>query len=96
MFICIIFFFLDINSIKPIFLVYGNNGSGKELLIKSLSQFFGIRYTSQCCFDLPSNNITQFKKKIENLFCDIRKMTPCLLHLKNIEVILTYYIPCEY
>lgn len=78
--------FSDIYSIKPIFLVYGNNGCGKELLIKSLSKFIGIRYTSECCFDWPTNNITQFKKKIEHLFDNIRKITPCLLHLQNVEV----------
>ncbi|XP_060857550.1 peroxisomal ATPase PEX6 [Metopolophium dirhodum] len=75
----------DFQSLKPIFLVYGVNGCGKELLIESVSKYLGIQYISQCCFNWPTNNIAQFKKRIEYFFDDIRKMTPCLLHLENIE-----------
>lgn len=76
----------DFNSLKPIFLIYGINECGKELLIESLSKCIGIRYISKCCYDWPTNNITQFKKRIENFFEDIIKMTPVLLHLENVEV----------
>lgn len=84
----LIFFnlFSDFQLLKPIFLVYGANGCGKELLIKSVSQYLGLRYISLCCFDWPTNNITHFKKKIEYFFENIRKITPCLLHLENAEV----------
>ncbi|XP_025198028.1 peroxisomal biogenesis factor 6 [Melanaphis sacchari] len=77
----------DFQSLKPIFLVYGVNGCGKELLIESVSKYLGIQYISQCCFNWPTNNIVQFKKRIEYFFDDIRKLTPCLLHLENIEAL---------
>lgn len=72
--------------------MYGANGCGKKLLIKSVSQYLGIRYISQCCFDWPLNNITQFKKTIEYFFDDIRKKTPCLLHLENVDVCICIYL----
>lgn len=75
----------DFKSLKPIFLIYGVNGCGKELLIKSVSQYIGIRYISKCCYDWPTNNITQLKKKIEYFFDGIKR-TPVLLHLENVEV----------
>ncbi|XP_060844894.1 peroxisomal ATPase PEX6 [Rhopalosiphum padi] len=77
----------DFQSLKPIFLVYGVNGCGKELLIESVSKYLGIQYISQCCFNWPTNNIVQFKKRIEYFFDDIQKLTPCLLHLENIEAL---------
>jgi len=76
--------------LKPVFLVYGVNGCGKKLLIESVSKYIGVQYISQCCFNWPTNNIVQFKKRIEYFFDDIRKMTPCLLHLENIEVNILY------
>lgn len=72
--------------LKPVFLVYGINECGKELLIESVSRYLGLRYVSQSCFDWPTNNISQFNKKIEYFFDDLRKMIPCLLHLENVEV----------
>lgn len=80
------FFSLGFQVLKPVFLVHGVNGCGKKLLIESLSQYLGIRYINKCCFDWPTNNIAQFKKKVEHFFEDIRKMTPCILHLENFEV----------
>lgn len=78
--------FSDFNSLKPVFLVYGPNGCGKNILIKSVSSYLGLNYILQCCFDWPTNNIAQFKKKLEYFFDNIRKMIPCLLHLDNFEV----------
>ncbi|KAF0763210.1 peroxisomal biogenesis factor 6 isoform X1 [Aphis craccivora] len=77
----------DFESLRPVFLVYGVNGCGKKLLIESVSKYIGVQYISQCCFNWPTNNIVQFKKRIEYFFDDIRKMTPCLLHLENIEAL---------
>ncbi|VVC42532.1 Hypothetical protein CINCED_3A000061 [Cinara cedri] len=77
----------DFSLLKPVFLVYGINGCGKELLIKSVSRYLGLRYIPQCCYDWPTNNISQFKKKIEYFFDNLIKMTPCLLHLENIEAL---------
>ncbi|KAE9525240.1 hypothetical protein AGLY_014308 [Aphis glycines] len=79
--------YTDFESLKPVFLVYGVNGCGKKLLIESVSKYIGVQYISQCCFNWPTNNIVQFKKRIEYFFDDIRKMTPCLLHLENIEAL---------
>lgn len=79
----------DFKLLKPVFLLYGTNGCGKELLIESVSRYLGLRYISKSCYDWPTNNITQFKKKIECFFNDVRKTTPCLLHLENAEVNIT-------
>lgn len=70
-------------------MVYGPNGCGKNILIKSVSKYLGLQHILQCCFEWPTNNITQFKKKIEFFFDNIRKMTPCLLQLENVEVNIT-------
>ncbi|XP_050530872.1 peroxisomal biogenesis factor 6 isoform X2 [Daktulosphaira vitifoliae] len=78
---------VDLQSLKPLFLVFGNNGDGKNILIKSLAQFIGLKYISQCCFEWPTNNIAQLKKKIEYFFEKIRKHSPCLLHLENVEAL---------
>lgn len=91
LFIYYYYFFSDFQTLKPIFLVYGINGCGKELLIESVSKYLGIQYISQCCFHWPTNNIAQFKKRIECFFDDVRKITPCLLHLENIEVSIIFF-----
>lgn len=79
----------DFKFLKPVFLLYGPDGCGKELLVESVSRYLGLRYISQSCFDWPTNNIPQFKKKIEYFFEDVKSMTPCLLHLENAEVNIT-------
>lgn len=81
-----LFYSIGFQSLKPVFLVHGANGCGKKLLIESLSQYLGMSYINHSCFDWPTNNITQFKKKVELFFEDIREITPCILHLENIEV----------
>ncbi|XP_050438295.1 uncharacterized protein LOC126844272 [Adelges cooleyi] len=78
---------VDFQSLKPFFLVYGNRGCGKDLLIESIARFMGVKYITQCCYDWPTNNVAQFKKKIEHFFESIRKNTPCLLHLENVEAL---------
>lgn len=91
---CVAFFLLDFQSLKPVFLVCGPNGCGKKILIESVSKYLGVRYINKCCFDWPTNNIAQFKKKIEYFFEDIRKISPCLLHIENVEVNTFLFIKC--
>lgn len=61
-------------------------------MIESVSKYVGIQYIPQCCFDWPMNSITQFKKKVEHFFESVRKRTPCLLHLENIEVFINFIL----
>uniref|UniRef100_A0A1B6LY61 Peroxisomal ATPase PEX6 n=1 Tax=Graphocephala atropunctata TaxID=36148 RepID=A0A1B6LY61_9HEMI len=72
-------------ELSPIFLLSGQNGVGKSLLLKALSQYYGMRYWRVDCVNVGGAALGQSEVKLKAIFSQLEGLAPCLLHLPNIE-----------
>ncbi|XP_046677420.1 LOW QUALITY PROTEIN: uncharacterized protein LOC124365481 [Homalodisca vitripennis] len=72
-------------ELSPIFLLSGNNGTGKSLLLQTLSQYHGLHYWRVDCVNVGGAAPGQSEAKVKAIFSQLKGLAPCLLHLANIE-----------
>ena len=68
-------------------LLEGNRGVGKGLMIQSICEEYCIHFHEVNCFDLIGESLTATEKRIENLFELFLSVGPCVLYLKNVELL---------
>lgn len=80
------FFQNDGCKAKPIFLLSGAHGSGKKTVLRCISQYFGLHVLEVDCFDFFGAGSSVAEAKFEIITSKVKKLSPCLLRLNNIEV----------
>ncbi|CAG9864772.1 unnamed protein product [Phyllotreta striolata] len=71
--------------LKPAFLVVGNAGSGKDLLVSSLADRLGMHHYKIDNFELMGNVYAQNETKLHNAFFNAKMAAPCLVSMHNFE-----------
>lgn len=83
--------FLAKLPLKPAFLLVGNVGSGKELLIAALADHLGMHYYKIDNFELMANVYAQNETKLHNAFFNAKMAAPCIISMHNFEVNFKYF-----
>ncbi|KAF2904257.1 hypothetical protein ILUMI_01922 [Ignelater luminosus] len=72
-------------DLKPTFLLQGNKGAGKSLIVSSLASKLGLHLYETASGDITSSTYAQTETKLRNIFFKTRLCTPCILTIKNFE-----------
>ncbi|XP_072375630.1 peroxisomal ATPase PEX6 [Diabrotica undecimpunctata] len=72
-------------SLKPTFLVTGNAGSGKDIIVSSLAAELGMHYYRIDNYELMANVYAQNETKLHNTFFTAKLAAPCVVALHNFE-----------
>ncbi|XP_077989979.1 peroxisomal ATPase PEX6-like [Glandiceps talaboti] len=75
------------HNILPCILVSGPTGSGKTTVVKAVSRCLNLHIMSMNCHDLCGDTSAATEAKIKNTFHKASLHTPCMLHLRNIDVL---------
>lgn len=81
------FLFDECCGLRPLFLIHGPAGVGKHLLLSSTCSYLGIKYWRVNCLEYVDVVPGQAEGKIKALFAQLKKQSPCLLHLENIQTL---------
>lgn len=82
---CYVYLFCVL-GLRPLFLIHGPMGVGKSLLLSCICSYLGIKYWRINCLEYGDVVPGQAEGKIKALFAQLKKQSPCLLHLDNIQV----------
>ncbi|ENN78988.1 hypothetical protein YQE_04539, partial [Dendroctonus ponderosae] len=72
-------------GLKPIFLLQGEEGCGKDTLLSSLAQKSGMHYIKVSNFNLTANAYAQSESKMNNVFFAAKMAAPCIVGLHRFE-----------
>lgn len=73
---------------NPIFLITGKKGSGKEQIVSSIASKLGMNLYKITNFDITAHVYAQNETKLKNVFFNAKLYAPCILYMKNFEVIV--------
>ncbi|CAG9816067.1 unnamed protein product [Phaedon cochleariae] len=72
-------------NLKPTFLLTGNPGSGKDILLSSLAAYLGMHYYQINNYELIANVYAQNETKLHNIFFNAKMAAPCIIAIRNFE-----------
>nr|CAI5824438.1 unnamed protein product [Callosobruchus analis] len=72
-------------NLKPVFLVQGEAGSGKELLVSTLASHLGMHFYKIQSTELMASVYVQNETKLKNALFDARNGAPCIMLITNFE-----------
>ncbi|XP_070578424.1 peroxisomal ATPase PEX6-like [Ptychodera flava] len=75
------------HKILPCILLSGASGIGKTTVIRSLSRCLNLHVMTVNCHDLCGDTSASSEAKIKNAFHKASVCSPCILHLRNVEVL---------
>lgn len=79
-------FVLENLPLYPVFLLQGNTGSGREILLTSLSSRLGMHFYKIYNNELYANVYAQNETKLKNAFFTAKMAAPCVICIKQFEV----------
>lgn len=83
------FFQIDlVNNLDlvPAFLIVGKQGSGKEMIVKSLAQSFGFQFCKINAFDFTGLIYAQRETKLKNHILNAKLCRPCIVYMDYFEM----------
>ncbi|VEN36997.1 unnamed protein product [Callosobruchus maculatus] len=72
-------------NLKPVFLVQGEVGSGKELIVSTLASHLGMHFYKIQSTELMASVYVQNETKLKNALFDARNGAPCVMLITNFE-----------
>ncbi|KAI4472009.1 aaa-family atpase [Holotrichia oblita] len=72
-------------KLKPVFLIQGNKGNAKNLLVSTLADELGFNFYKISSGDVSATAYSQTEIKIKNAFFKAKLCAPCLFVINNFE-----------
>ncbi|KAI4472046.1 aaa-family atpase [Holotrichia oblita] len=72
-------------KLKPVFLIQGNKGNAKNLLVSTLADELGLNFYKISSGDVSATAYSQTEIKIKNAFFKAKLCAPCLFVINNFE-----------
>ncbi|CAH1396055.1 unnamed protein product [Nezara viridula] len=83
------FFIHNIYELKPVFVINGSSGVGKNVLLHAVSKRLGVNYKKIDCNNIISNTVTQIKSNVLHAFKEGKSSSPVILHFSHAELLST-------
>ncbi|XP_021931496.1 peroxisome assembly factor 2 isoform X2 [Zootermopsis nevadensis] len=74
-------------KLKPLFLLCGPRGVGKVVVARNVAQRLGLNVFVVNSFELQGGNPGYTEGKLKHVFTKVQQLAPCILLLRNIEVL---------
>ncbi|KAJ8919711.1 hypothetical protein NQ315_006239 [Exocentrus adspersus] len=72
-------------GLNPVFLLQGERGCGKEILVTSLARRLGMHFCKINNADLTANIYAQNETRIRNVLFNAKMAAPCIISIHNFE-----------
>lgn len=80
------YLFVDGLSLNPLFLMQGNKGCGKDVIVSSVAAALGLHLYKASSVDLAATSYSQVESKLRSLLFKIKLASPCVFIVDNFEV----------
>ncbi|KAJ2554623.1 peroxisomal assembly protein [Coemansia sp. RSA 1933] len=68
-------------------LLKGNPGAGKRHIIRAVADTLDVHLYELSCYDILSDTEDKTAKVLQMYFDNVRRYTPCIFHLRNLEAL---------